>query len=147
MMAWRAHGDKGVGRLAAHHLVHGLTRCADPVQRRFPCARTHGGVAVQMQQAVLRRNLLKAAHVSLGMAANNLADLTAGGSFADKHLKGFCLQRPLDRQQSVRALWMAGAHIVQQATWMADKKGRQRASPGSRLNSCARNNAAAQPIP
>ena len=50
MVAGRAHGDKGVMRLARHHRIHGGDRAASGAQRRLPGAGRHGRVSVKPDQ-------------------------------------------------------------------------------------------------
>ena len=67
----------------------------------------------------------------LSSAVGHLLEIAARRPLARQHLKGFSLQRALYDAHPVRAFGMAGPHVVQQGGWMAYKKGRQNASPGS----------------
>ena len=58
MMAGRADGDEGVGRLAGHHLVDRVHRAAGAAQRGLEAAGRHRGVGVDLHQALLRRGIL-----------------------------------------------------------------------------------------
>ena len=108
VMAGRANGDKGIGRLLVHHLVDRAHGAADAAQGRLEAARRHRRVGIEPHHAVRRRGVADRLDVIHRMRERDDLERRARRLLARQHLKPLVLQRLLDGAQAVRPLGMAG---------------------------------------
>ena len=123
MMAGRAHGAEGIGRLAREHRIDGEHRPADGVRRHLEASRRHPGVGVELGDALLRHR---------GADGGDVARIVGG---REHRIVGRPRPDPLqpgeplvgqgarDRAQPIRPLGMPGRGDVLEEEVVGDEKG------------------------
>ena len=139
VMAGRARGDEGVGRLLGQHLVDGEDGAADRAQRRFERAGRHRGVGVEPHHAFLGRGFAQLDDVVHRMAQRDGLDGRHRRLLAGERLEFFRFQRLLDGAQPVGPLGMAGRSQMFKASGVADQESGHR-------DKCRMGRAPAKPI-
>ena len=122
VVAGRANGDEGVGRLLVHHLVDRAHGAAGAAQGRFDAAGRHRGIGVEMHQAVRRRSVADRLDVFHRMRQRDDLERRTRCLLARQHMEPFVLQRLLDGAQAVRPLGMPGRVHVIEAGGMAEEQ-------------------------
>ena len=132
VMAGRARGDEGVGRLFGQHLVDGEDGAADRAQRRLERAGRHRGVGVEPHHAFLGRGVADLDDVVHRMAQRDDLEVRHRRLLARQRLELFRLQRLLDGAQPVGPLGMAGRRQMFKASGVADQESGHRTNVGWR---------------
>ena len=122
VVAGRAGGDKGIGRLAGHHLVHRQHGAAGGAQCGLVAARRHRGVGVEMQNAFGGRGVADRLDIVHRMDAGDCFERRQRRLHARQHLELLVLQRLLDGAQTVRPFGMSGGREMVEAGGVGDEQ-------------------------
>ncbi len=133
VVAGRPGDDESVVGPRADDLVDGEGCPTGRAQRRFPCARRHRRVGVELHDAHARARLFERRDIVARMDARQRLEGGARRDFACKKGEGRGRQRVLDSADSRRPLGMALAHVVSRAGRMRHQQRRHQAGPLNRL--------------
>jgi hypothetical protein len=122
VMAGRAHCDEGIAVLAVHHRFGRRHRTADAAHHRFPRARGHRGVAVDIDLAAGRRDVTKLGDVILVVAERDEIEIALRRQVARQELETLNRQRFLHRAQAVGSFRVSRRRDVVEAGLVGKEK-------------------------
>jgi hypothetical protein len=116
--AWRA----AIAMLARHHGFGRCDRAADAAHHRFPRARRHRGVAIDIDQSAGRRDVAQLGDVVLVVAERDEVEIALRRLVAHQELEALMRQRLLHRAQAVRPFGVSGRRDVVEAGLVGEEK-------------------------
>ena len=122
VVAGRAHRDEGVAMLARHHGFGRRDRAADAAHHRFPRARRHRGVAIDIDQSAGRRDVAQLGDVVLVVAERDEVEIALRRLVAHQELEALMRQRLLHRAQAVGPFGVSGRRDVVEAGLVGEEK-------------------------
>ena len=123
MMSWGPHVAKGIVSIAANHHVRRLHHRAGSMKRGGQCIRVHCRIRIQMDDAVPRRRLGQGVDIAAIMDSQQLFSRGCRSCFADEMLEQADGDEVIsNRRQSIRALRVVTAHVMQEAIGMMNER-------------------------